>query len=116
MQIPLEISFQHVRPEEEIKAYVHERVNSLGNFCDQMTNELSAGAALVGILFEQDAAAFGLDQDGERRVGVEAALLLLHPALHAVVGGRRQRNRDETNAKGKQQAPRGRSQPRPASR
>ncbi|MGB4826657.1 MAG: HPF/RaiA family ribosome-associated protein [Paracoccaceae bacterium] len=38
MQIPLEISFQHVRPEEEIKAYVHERVDSLGKLHDGITS------------------------------------------------------------------------------
>ena len=41
----------------------------------------------VGALLEQHAAAGRFDQDRGRRVAVEAALLLLRRALHAVVGG-----------------------------
>jgi len=41
---------------------------------------------LICVLFEQDAAATGFDQDRGRRVAVETALVFLG-ALHAVVGG-----------------------------
>lgn len=37
MQIPLEISFQHVEPDDEIKAYIRERVDYLGQLFDGIT-------------------------------------------------------------------------------
>ncbi|WP_148377721.1 HPF/RaiA family ribosome-associated protein [Maritimibacter fusiformis] len=38
MQIPLELSFQHLEPEDEIKDYVRERVDYLGQLYDGITS------------------------------------------------------------------------------
>ena len=38
MQIPLELSFQHIEPDDEIKAYVRERVDYLGQLFDGITS------------------------------------------------------------------------------
>jgi len=38
MQIPLELSFQHVVPEDDIKDYVRERVDHLGKLYDGITS------------------------------------------------------------------------------
>lgn len=38
MQVPLELSFQHIEPEDEIKDYVRERVDYLGQLYDGITS------------------------------------------------------------------------------